>query len=186
MVLQLVRRTATSVARHTGGLLPRLFTLIPQTSLRNGYFLLRYYTLADIFPLGSTIPCVARTFLSPFRDSDRTACYCFCFQFIFGFSGKFAQILCIPPSSSIDFPHKSFSKSSKKRSIGIRPTIHELSLSSFLSCPASQPLYPAKKRISPGRMSPSLNKYTKCLKSPPQYIPSATGWACRSSGWLCR
>ena len=85
MVLQLVRRTATSVARHTGGLLPRLFTLIPQTSLRNGYFLLRYYTLTDIFPLGSTIPCVARTFLSPFRDSDRTACYCFCFQFIFGF-----------------------------------------------------------------------------------------------------
>jgi hypothetical protein len=31
---------------------------------RNGYFLLRYYTLADIFPLGSMVLFVARTFLS--------------------------------------------------------------------------------------------------------------------------
>ncbi len=107
MVLQLVRRTATPVARHTGGPLPRLFTLIPQTRPRNGCFLLRYYTLTDIFPLGSTIPCVARTFLSPLRDSDRTACYCCFLQFMTGFSGKFAQILCFPPKDSIDFSHSS-------------------------------------------------------------------------------
>jgi len=30
---------------------------------RNGYFLLHYYTLADIFPLGSMALCVVRTFL---------------------------------------------------------------------------------------------------------------------------
>ena len=30
---------------------------------RDGYFLLHYYTLADIFPLGSMVLCVARTFL---------------------------------------------------------------------------------------------------------------------------
>ena len=30
-----------------------------------GYFLLRYYTLADIEPLTRTVLCVARTFLSP-------------------------------------------------------------------------------------------------------------------------
>ena len=31
-----------------------------------GYFLLRYYTLADIEPLTRTALCVARTFLSPY------------------------------------------------------------------------------------------------------------------------
>ena len=36
-----------------------------------GYFLLHYYTLADIEPLTRTVLCVARTFLSPLRGSDR-------------------------------------------------------------------------------------------------------------------
>jgi hypothetical protein len=31
---------------------------------QDGYFLLRYYTLTDIFPLGNMALCVARTFLS--------------------------------------------------------------------------------------------------------------------------
>jgi len=75
MVLQLVRRTAISVAKNTGELLPHLFTLVQCIATSNGYFLLRYYTFTDVFPLGSTTPCVARTFLSPFQDSDRTACY---------------------------------------------------------------------------------------------------------------
>ena len=61
MVLQPIRRTATDVAANTGGLLPHLFTLIwPKP---DGYFLFRYYTLADIFQLGRMVPCVARTFL---------------------------------------------------------------------------------------------------------------------------
>ena len=41
---------------------------------RSGYFLLRYSTLANGFPLGNMVLYVARTFLSPSRDSDRTAC----------------------------------------------------------------------------------------------------------------
>ena len=56
-----MRRTAPGVAIRTGELLPRLFTLIRQ--LADGYFLLRYHTLADIFPLGSMALCVVRTFL---------------------------------------------------------------------------------------------------------------------------
>ena len=32
---------------------------------RDGYFLFRYYALADIFPLGSAVLCVVRTFLRP-------------------------------------------------------------------------------------------------------------------------
>jgi hypothetical protein len=62
MVFQPIRRTAPGVATGTGELLPPLFTLI--TPKYDGYFLLRYYTLADIFPLGSMVLCVARTFLS--------------------------------------------------------------------------------------------------------------------------
>ena len=63
MVLQLTGRTAITVTRNTGGLLPRLFTLIRLKT--NGYFLLRYHTLTSIFPLGRAMPFVARTFLSP-------------------------------------------------------------------------------------------------------------------------
>jgi hypothetical protein len=33
-------------------------------AMADGYFLLHCYTLADIFPLGSMVPFVARTFLS--------------------------------------------------------------------------------------------------------------------------
>lgn len=43
----------------------RTFSPVPQydTSNRGGYFLLRYYPLSKIFPLRSTVPCIARTFL---------------------------------------------------------------------------------------------------------------------------
>jgi len=62
----------------TGELLPHLFTLSPEQSRRGGYFLLHYYTLADIFPLGSMALYVVRTFLSPLRlcseENDETAC----------------------------------------------------------------------------------------------------------------
>ncbi len=61
MILQPIRRTAAAVANCTGELLPHLFTLIRQ--LTDGYFLLHYSTLADCFPLGSMVLCVARTFL---------------------------------------------------------------------------------------------------------------------------
>jgi hypothetical protein len=61
MVFQPIRRTARDVATPAGELLPHLFTLIRQPA--DGYFLLRCYTLADIFPLGNMALCVARTFL---------------------------------------------------------------------------------------------------------------------------
>ncbi len=35
--------------------------------VQSGYFLLHYYTLADIFPLGSMVLCVVRTFLPALR-----------------------------------------------------------------------------------------------------------------------
>jgi hypothetical protein len=76
MVFQPIRRTAPAVASRTGELLPHLFTLIPIN--RDGYFLLHYYTLADIFPLGSMVLFVARTFLSALSEAeernDGTAC----------------------------------------------------------------------------------------------------------------
>ena len=83
MVFQPIRCTAPDVATRTGELLPHLFTLVhrsfsgggPQLT-SDGYFLLHYYTLADIFPLGSMVLCVARTFLSRRLRSghDGTAC----------------------------------------------------------------------------------------------------------------
>jgi hypothetical protein len=64
MVFQPIRRTAPAVASKTGELLPHLFTLIPLSEAKgDGHFLLRYYILTDIFPLGSMVLCVARTFL---------------------------------------------------------------------------------------------------------------------------
>ncbi len=76
MVFQPIRCTASGIASGTGELLPRLFTLIP--SARDGYFLLHCYTLTDIFPLGSMVLFVARTFLPPLRlrseENDGTAC----------------------------------------------------------------------------------------------------------------
>jgi hypothetical protein len=61
MVFQPIRCTAPGVAIRTGKLLPHLFTLLRQ--LAEGYFLLHCYTLTDIFPLGSMVLCVVRTFL---------------------------------------------------------------------------------------------------------------------------
>jgi hypothetical protein len=79
MVFQPIRRTASGVATGTGELLPHLFTLSPPGKAEEGgYFLLHYYTLADIFPLGSMVLCVVRTFLSALsidrERHDGTAC----------------------------------------------------------------------------------------------------------------
>jgi len=63
MIFQPMRCTASCVATGTGELLPHLFTLSHDVSVTGGYFLLHYYTLADIYPLGSMALCVARTFL---------------------------------------------------------------------------------------------------------------------------
>lgn len=51
-----------------GGLLPHLFTLALLCS-SGGCFLLRYYALASIFPLGRMALCDARTFLSTLRGA---------------------------------------------------------------------------------------------------------------------
>jgi len=72
MVSQPIRCTDSGVTTGTGELLPHLFTLIRQ--LADGYFLLHYYILTDIFPLGSMVLYVARTFLSASRRNDGTAC----------------------------------------------------------------------------------------------------------------
>ena len=74
MALQPVRRTADDVTTITGVLLPRLFTRFRQ--LADGYFLLRCYPLSKIFPLGSTAPCVARTFLPDSYRGDKAVCRC--------------------------------------------------------------------------------------------------------------
>ncbi len=69
LALQPMRRTAACVTTSTGGLLPRLFTLVrpDPDSYRDigmdGYFLLRCYGFTPVFPLGSMAPFVARTFL---------------------------------------------------------------------------------------------------------------------------
>lgn len=64
MVFQPIRCTASGVATGTGELLPHLFTL-SLTRGQGGHFLLHYYTLTDIFLLGSMVLCVVRTFLPP-------------------------------------------------------------------------------------------------------------------------
>jgi len=75
MVFQPIRCTAPDVATGTGELLPHLFTLIPLSEAEgDGYFLLHYYILADIFPLRSMVLFVDRTFLSANRRIDGTAC----------------------------------------------------------------------------------------------------------------
>ncbi len=73
MIFQPTRRTARDIAATTGGLLPHLFTLTPAS--RGGYSLLHYSALANCFPLGNVVLCVARTFL-PFyteRATNRSA-----------------------------------------------------------------------------------------------------------------
>ena len=74
MALQPVRHTADDVATTTGALLPHLFTRSRQ--LTDGYFLLRCYPLSKIFPLGSTVPFVARTFLPDSYRGDKAVCRC--------------------------------------------------------------------------------------------------------------
>jgi len=74
MVSQPIRCTDSGVTTGTGELLPRLFTLIRQ--LADGYFLLHYYTLADIFPLGNMVLFVARTFLPEFSGRWNSLLYC--------------------------------------------------------------------------------------------------------------
>lgn len=83
MALQPVRCTADHVTIITGGLLPRLFTRSPRLiqSTQGGYFLLHFYPLSEIFPLGSTVPCVARTFLPGLCRNDKAACRCKINQF---------------------------------------------------------------------------------------------------------
>jgi len=79
MALQPVRRTADDVAITTGALLPHLFTRFPtiDTQYQDGYFLLHYYPLSKIFPLRSTAPFVARTFLPEQKSrDDKAACRC--------------------------------------------------------------------------------------------------------------
>jgi|GEM_PF-846451 len=102
LVFQPIRCTASCVTTGTGELLPHLFTLIP--GIRDGYFLLHFYTLADIFLLGSMVLCVARTFLPPlgfahqpavFKGDDGTAC-CIAkivnYPHFFNFSGSQDEI----------------------------------------------------------------------------------------------
>lgn len=72
LALQPIRCAARNVAIAPGELLPRLFTL---TIKDGGYFLSHYSTLADSFPLGNMVLCVARTFLLPHKmTSDKTPC----------------------------------------------------------------------------------------------------------------
>ena len=79
MVFQPMERTAPGITAGTGELLPHLLTLIRR--LTDGYFLLRYHALTDIFPLGSMVLSVVRTFLplpcfiQKLVKSDRTAYY---------------------------------------------------------------------------------------------------------------
>ena len=75
LVFQLLRFTAIPVARKSRELLPHVFTLTP-IKIGAVYFLWHLLSpAAGAFPLGSRIPCVARTFLSPLgAKSDRTFC----------------------------------------------------------------------------------------------------------------
>ena len=63
LTLQLIRCAACFVAKTPGELLPRLFTLTAQRA-DGGCFLSHYSTLANGFPLGNMMLCVARTFLT--------------------------------------------------------------------------------------------------------------------------
>jgi len=50
------------------------FSPLPRTR-HGGYFLLHFYALADIFQLGSMVPCAARTFLTGIARRGRTVFY---------------------------------------------------------------------------------------------------------------
>ena len=76
MVLQPKRQTTSNIAIRSCELLPHFLTLTPTN--RSGYFLLCYYTLANISPFESLVLFVARTFLfitNKLKRSDGTA-YC--------------------------------------------------------------------------------------------------------------
>ena len=61
MALQPARRTATYVAVNAGELLPHLLTLTITSN--GGYFLLRYYALANISHFERAVLYAVRTFL---------------------------------------------------------------------------------------------------------------------------
>lgn len=72
--LQLMARTAAMVTHSAGGLLHHLLTLTLRSYPQGGHSLLRLPTVANPFPLGSMMPCVARTFLRlNQRAGDRPA-----------------------------------------------------------------------------------------------------------------
>ena len=65
---------STTCHHGPGGLLPRLLTLAGKPcGCLGGCSLLHGLTLASLFPLGSGMPCVARTFLSPPMGGQRQA-----------------------------------------------------------------------------------------------------------------
>jgi len=49
---------------------------VPIAIRTDGYFLLHCYPFSEIFLLGSTVPCVARTFLPDNYRDDKAACRC--------------------------------------------------------------------------------------------------------------
>ena len=70
------------------------FSPLSRQKCRDGYFLLHYYTLADIFPLGSMALFVARTFLPPPTGEERWNGLLPCksttfFLFLHGISGRY-------------------------------------------------------------------------------------------------
>lgn len=71
---------STSVATGLVGSCPA-FSPLPRLSLvwgrRGGSFLLHGQTLANLFPLGSGMPCAARTFLSCQNDTSDRPLQCF-------------------------------------------------------------------------------------------------------------
>ena len=74
LALQPMRCTAVCVTTDTGGLLPRLFTLVP--ACRDGHSLLHDCELSPAFPLGNMVPFVARTFLPAFAGRQNGLLFC--------------------------------------------------------------------------------------------------------------
>ena len=62
MTLQPIRRTASPITTRP---VSSYLAFSPLPTEVGGYSLLHYSILANSFPLGSMVPCVARTFLTP-------------------------------------------------------------------------------------------------------------------------
>ena len=110
-----------------GELLPHLLTLTPFNVStvwgfnisKGGYFLLHRQTLASLFPLGSEMPCVARTFLSSVlfleerkQSSDKPVHWFSCFLILLTFLSSLCLILfflLVVYSSSSQTSQSSFS-----------------------------------------------------------------------------